>query len=126
MPPAIAAFLAGGKDVRVVLYRLTDAYVPGAGSFHGSGVAETRQLPDALAARAVAALGDRQSYTDNHVLCTDPGFGMRLTRGEEKLELIVGLSCRHVHDALSGKEIGSLSTPGQELFAELAREVHAE
>jgi len=124
VPPAIAAFLAGGKDVQVVLYRFSDAYAPGAGSFQGSGVAERHQLPDALAARTVAAFEDRRNWTDNHVLCTDPGFGIRMVRGDARLDLIVGLSCRHVHDAASGEEIGFLSIPGQEHFAQLAREVH--
>ncbi|MBV8519193.1 MAG: hypothetical protein JO197_17490 [Acidobacteria bacterium] len=123
VPDRIAAFLANRNELQVTLYRFDEQ---DASNAHGRHVAESAVLSADAAAELAAVLTRPESYTDAHFGCGDAGIGVRLSRGDASMDLLVDLICRHIYDARSGEEVGYLSTAAQDWVVQLAQRVHAE
>lgn len=128
-PREIVAILSAMRGAehppRVILYRLGERDHAREPAFNGYSVIESDQLPPGIASQVLNRLYSAATYSESHPLCTDGGIGLRVQSSTVRLDLIVGLICRHVHDGVSGEEIAFLSVSGQEFFVNLAARVNA-
>jgi hypothetical protein len=76
-------------------------------------------LPPLDTTQVLAFVFSPFTYADFHPLCTDGGFGLRIESGENRLDLVMGLFCRHVYAAGSDDEIAFMSEAGQYFFRKL-------
>jgi hypothetical protein len=117
VPLVIRSFMAAKSHPDVTLFRLAPSGEPTlSNGFHNMRIEEVIQLSATDAAQVTDALTSRATYTASHLGCVADGFGLRLERKGERLDLLIDVACYHVFDAETRTELGLLSDSGNAFF----------